>query len=115
VSAVGRGFIDGQINWIKLAGKVPTVKRFFPSEYGTDIEYSPESANEKPHQQKLKVRAALKEAKYLDHTYVVTGPYAEAVLRSTPIPGSGSYNVKEKKAILYGAGTGKISLTTKDE
>lgn len=47
--------MGGQVNWIHLSGKSPSVKRFFPSEFGTDIEYGPESVNEKPHQLKLKV------------------------------------------------------------
>lgn len=100
---------------MKLASQTPSITRFFPSEYGTDIEYSPESATEKPHQAKLKVRAALREVKDLDHTFVVTGPYAEAVLRPTNTPGAGSFDVKGKKAVITADGKGKISLTTKDE
>lgn len=98
--------------------KTPSVKRFFPSEYGTDIEYGPESASEPPHQQKLKARAALKESSGLDYTYVVTGPYADPVgyLGAAPDhPDIGSFNVKEKKAVLIGDGKGPISLTTPNE
>lgn len=94
------------------------MKRFFPSEYGTDIEYGPESANEPPHQQKLKVRAALKEVSKLEYTYVVTGPYAAVggFLGTSPYaPEIGSFNVKEKKAVLIDDGKGKISLSTPDE
>ncbi|TVY82112.1 Isoflavone reductase-like protein [Lachnellula suecica] len=110
-----RNVIGEQISWIKLAKQVPSITRFFPSEYGTDIEYGPESATEKPHQAKLKVRAALREASYLDLTYVVTGPYAEAVMRASKMPSAGSFNVKEKSAVLLGDGTGRISFTTKDD
>jgi nucleoside-diphosphate-sugar epimerase len=60
ISAAGRNVIADQINWIKLAVQAPTVKRFFPSEYGTDVDYGPESVNEVPHQQKLKVRTGLR-------------------------------------------------------
>ncbi|KAI1939099.1 hypothetical protein LOZ58_003149 [Ophidiomyces ophidiicola] len=94
-----------------------SVKWFFPSEYGTDIEYSPASAQEKPHQQKLKVRAALDEVKgTLAHTYVVTGPFADLYLG----PGlrdarGGAFKVKERRADLLGDGHGKISLTTMDD
>ncbi|CAG8976121.1 hypothetical protein HYALB_00002401 [Hymenoscyphus albidus] len=119
VSAVGQAVIADQLKLIKLAEKVPSVKRFFPSEYGTDIEYNETSAKEPPHQQKLKVRAALKEVSYLDHTYVVLGkPYADGASNGTffgivPFaPEIGGFNVKEKKAVLTGDGTGKISLTT---
>jgi hypothetical protein len=115
ISAVGRNAITTQTTWIKLASQSPSITRFFPSEYGTDIEYGPESASEKPHQAKLKVRAALREAGGLEHTFVVTGPYAEAVLRATGTPGAGSFDVKGKKAVVTGDGEGRISLTTKDE
>lgn len=118
ISAVGRMAIGEQVEWVKLAEQAPTVKRFFPSEYGTDIEYGPESANEAPHQQKLKVRAALKGSSGLDYTYVVTGPYADVggYLGTAPYgPQIGSFDVKEKKAVLIGDGKGKVSLTTPDE
>src|ERR1700761_7870525 len=78
VSCVGRPVIHTQLKIIELADKHPDVKRFFPSEYGTDIEYGPSSVDEKPHQQKIKVRAALKGVKDLEYTYVVTGPYGDA-------------------------------------
>lgn len=116
ISAVGRNIIAEQIDWIKLAVQAPTVKRFFPSEYGTDIEYGPESANEPPHQQKLKVRAALKEISGLDYTYVVTGPFAYGYLSAGRlVPEIGSFDVKAKSAVLLGDGEGKISLTTEPE
>ncbi|RDW56791.1 hypothetical protein BP5796_12858 [Coleophoma crateriformis] len=117
ISAIGRNVITEQINWIHLADQVSSVERFFPSEFGTDIEYGPESAHEIPNQQKLKVRAALKEATNLHYTYVVTGPYAQAeipaFLGALPsAPEIGSFNVMTKTAVLIGDGTAKISLTT---
>ncbi|KAL2067539.1 hypothetical protein VTL71DRAFT_1964 [Oculimacula yallundae] len=118
VSAVGRMAIGEQVEWIKLAKQAPTVKRFFPSEYGTDIEYGPQSANEPPHQQKIKVRAALKQTSGLDYTYVVTGPYADIGGYLGPAPHApqiGCFNVKEKRAVLIDDGNGKVSLTTPDD
>ncbi|KAE8452069.1 hypothetical protein EG329_002235 [Mollisiaceae sp. DMI_Dod_QoI] len=114
ISAVGRNAIAQQIEWVKLAVQAPTVKRFFPSEFGTDIEYGPESVNEVPHQQKLKVRTALKEASQsgLEYTYVVTGPFAGGYLSAGWVPEIGSFDVKAKKAVVLGDGKGKISLTT---
>ncbi|KAK3670930.1 hypothetical protein LTR78_009208 [Recurvomyces mirabilis] len=118
VSCVGRSVIQHQIQLIELAEKHPDVKKFFPSEYGTDIEYGPSSANEMPHQQKLKVRAALKKTKDLEYTYVVTGPYADAdsglflSARSEEDEQSGTFDVQRKRAVLLGDGEGKISLTT---
>ena len=118
VSCVGRPVIDKQILLLKLADEHPDVKRFFPSEYGTDIEYGPASAHEKPHQLKLKVRAALKDVKNLEYTYVVTGPYADAdralYLSAAPagLDDWPSYDVERKRAVLLGDGDGKISMTT---
>lgn len=118
VSCVGRPVIHTQLQLIELMDKHPDVKRFFPSEYGTDIEYDSTSAQEKPHQQKLKVRAALKKVKNLEYTYVVTGPYGDAdgglYLSALPtdIESRGTFDVKRKRAVLIGDGEGKISLTT---
>ena len=114
VSAVGRNAIASQLDWIPLLS-ASGVKRFYPSEYGTDIEYSPASATERPHQQKIKVRAALKESSGFDYTYLVTGPYADAPAYLGPAkqaPEAGSFNAATKKAIVIGDGKGKISLTT---
>jgi len=112
--------IAEQINWIRIAEQAPSVKRFFPSEYGTDIQYGPQSAYEISHQQKLKVRAALAKTSGLEYTYVVTGPYADAMDPAflsvcSPARDSGSYDVRNKTAILIGDGKGKISLTTPAE
>ncbi|KAG9232619.1 putative isoflavone reductase like protein [Amylocarpus encephaloides] len=117
VSAVGRTAIAEQIKWIDWAQQVPSVKWFFPSEYGTDIEYGPSSKDEPPHQQKLKVRAALRAASHLVHTFVVTGPYADSRNGTVlgifpPAPELGGFDVRLKNAILTGDGMGQISLTT---
>ncbi|KAI1615094.1 isoflavone reductase [Exophiala viscosa] len=111
ISAVGRNVIEHQVELIRLANDSDTVHRFFPSEYGTDIEYSPASANEKPHQKKLIVRAAMKSCDNLDYTYVVTGPYADLCLG--PMMGQlGSFDVIKKEAVLLDDGNLKTSYTT---
>ncbi|KAL4758019.1 uncharacterized protein BDW70DRAFT_170860 [Aspergillus foveolatus] len=112
VSALGRGVIAQQVHLVQWADESPHIKRFLPSEYGTDIEYSPASANEKPHQQKLKVRAAIRETKNLEYAFVVTGPYADVpfYLGASKNPRGGSFDVKNKKAVLLGDGKGRISL-----
>lgn len=120
ISALGRTALAQQIPLIKLAAASSSVKWFLPSEYGTDIAYSPASVNEKPHQQKLKVRALLEKEisrADLEYTYVVTGPFADMYLH--PLPGleeAGGWDVKAKKAVLLGEkGEDKISLTTMAE
>jgi hypothetical protein len=121
ISAVGRGAILAQIPLIRLASAAPSVKWFLPSEYGTDIAYSPASAHEKPHQGKLKVRAYLEnktEVPNLAHTYVVTGPYADMYVwfSGEGLQAVGGWDAKEKKSTLVGAkGEGKVSLTTMKE
>ncbi|KAJ9602830.1 hypothetical protein H2200_012610 [Cladophialophora chaetospira] len=117
ISAVGRNVIEQQIELVRLADESSSVHRFFPSEYGTDIEYRPASVNEVPHQKKLKVRAALKAADNLDHTYVVVGPYADgepglAFGANRAIPAAGTYDVKNKEAVLIEDGNLKVSYTT---
>ncbi|OGM48954.1 isoflavone reductase family protein [Aspergillus bombycis] len=120
ISALGRGAIASQIPLIRLADASPTVKWFFPSEYGTDIKYSPASAQEQPHQQKLKVRAFLENenptegtVSDLAYTYVVTGPYSDMYVHFAGNPIAGGWDVKGKKATLLGeAGSARVSLTT---
>ncbi|KAE8361142.1 hypothetical protein BDV27DRAFT_133483 [Aspergillus caelatus] len=120
ISALGRGAIASQIPLIRLADASPTVKWFLPSEYGTDIKYSPASAQEKPHQQKLKVRAFLENespnegvVSDLAYTYVVTGPYSDMYVHFAGNPIAGGWDVKSKKATLLGEdGSARVSLTT---
>ncbi|KAK7905360.1 hypothetical protein LTR67_000081 [Exophiala xenobiotica] len=114
ISAVGRNVIEQQVELVRLANESPSVHRFFPSEYGTDIEYGPTSANEIPHQKKLKVRAALREeCVNLDHTYVVTGPYSDLFLGNNErFKQAGTFDVKNKEAVLVGDENTKISFTT---
>ena len=120
ISAVGRNVIERQTDLIRLANDSSSVHRFFPSEYGTDIEYGPASANEVPHQKKLQVRAALRAADKLDHTYVVVGPYADgepglAFGTNRAIPEAGTFDVKNKEAVLIEDGNLKVSYTTMKE
>lgn len=118
ISCVGRQVISAQLELIRLADKHPDVKRFFPSEYGTDVEHNANSGAELPHQAKLKVRAALASSQNLEYTYIVTGPYADAerglYLSAAPpeTEASGSFDVKRKRAVLLGDPDAKINLTT---
>jgi NmrA-like family len=115
ISCVGRSVIAQQIPLIQWASET-SVRRFFPSEYGTDIEYSPQSASEKPHQQKLKVRHYMATVKNLEWTYLVTGPYSDLYFASNRSrPEVGSFEVKEKRAWLLGDGKGRVSFTAMAE
>jgi hypothetical protein len=111
VSCLGRGGIEKQISLITWAEEVG-VRRFFTSEYGTDIEYWPESIHEPPHQMKLKVRAHMDTMKKLEHTYLVTGPYSDLYFGTMKVkPELGTFDVREKKAVLLGDGDGPVSFT----
>ncbi|CAG9995041.1 unnamed protein product [Clonostachys byssicola] len=117
VSAVGRNVIDQQIELIKLAEESTSVQWFFPSEYGTDIEYGPESVNEKPHQLKLKVRKYIREnVKRVKYTYLVTGPYIDMFFTlKKSAPEAGGFDIEAKKAVLVDGGEGRIGFTTMPE
>jgi hypothetical protein len=114
ISCVGRNAILAQIPLIQWASET-NVTRFFPSEYGTDIEYSPASAHEKPHQLKLKVRAYAKTVKNLEFTYLVTGPYSDLYFDKSGKEQIGTFDVKAKKAVLLGDGNGRVSFTAMAE
>ena len=116
ISAFGRGAIAKQIELLRWADNSGTVKWFFPSEYGTDIEYGPQSKDEKPHQQKLKVRKFIREeVKNVQVTYVVTGPYFESwVERPEGLDIGTGFDVAQKEAWLVEA-DGKVGFTTKPE
>jgi hypothetical protein len=116
ISALGRNVIEKQIDLIRIAEATPNIKSFFPSEYGTDIEYWPKSAEEKVHQQKLKVRAYCREhVKRMGCTYLVTGPYPELFVGSFQERDAGTFDAQTKKAVLLGTGEGEISFTTMPE
>jgi hypothetical protein len=120
ISALGRNTLAQQIALIRLAASSPSVKWFLPSEYGTDIKYGPASAHEKPHQQKLKVRAYMENEvsrNDLSYSYVVTGPFAEMYLNLVPgFEEAGGWDVRGRKAVLLGErGDEEISLTTMKE
>ncbi|KAK9793659.1 hypothetical protein AB5N19_04131 [Seiridium cardinale] len=114
VSCLGRGGLLEQIELLRLAEESPSVQWFFPSEYGTDIEYDETSKDEKPHQNKLKVRAFIREhIKKVKVTYVVTGPYADMFLDyKAGFQVAGGYDAKKKDAVLVGDGEDKIGFTT---
>ncbi|WYZ41264.1 hypothetical protein EsH8_V_000159 [Colletotrichum jinshuiense] len=114
ISSLGRNVIEKQIDLIKLAEESDSVKWFFPSEYGTDIEYSPKSAHEKPHQAKLKVRKYIREnVQRLKYTYLVTGPYADLFLVLPEYAqDAGGFDASKRRAVLVDDGEGKVGLIT---
>ncbi|KAF3023772.1 hypothetical protein G7054_g10128 [Neopestalotiopsis clavispora] len=114
VSCLGRGGLLEQIELLRLADQSSSVQWFFPSEYGTDIEYDETSPKEKPHQNKLKVRAFIRDnIKNLKVTYVVTGPYADMFLDfKAGFTAAGGFDAKKKEAVLVGNGEDKIGFTT---
>ncbi|KAI1207153.1 NAD(P)-binding protein [Annulohypoxylon truncatum] len=114
ISCLGRNVLASQIELLKLAEESNDVQWFFPSEYGTDIEYDASSKDEKPHQTKLRVREFIREhVKRVKCTYVVTGPYLDMYLTLIPTgEDAGGYDVKSKRAVIVGSGDEKVGLTT---
>lgn len=115
VSCLGRHAIEQQIPIITWAEEMG-VNRFFPSEYGTDIEYFPHSQHEPPHQMKLKVRAHMKRMRKIEHTYLVTGPYSDLYFGALKeSPSAGSFDVRERSAHLLGDGDMPVSFTAMND
>lgn len=114
ISALGRNAILSQIPLLEFAEASSTIQTFYPSEYGTDIEYGPSSAQEKPHQLKLQVRKFIRDhVKKLQVTYLVTGPYSDLFFApASKYESAGNFDPKTKKATLLGSGEEKVSFTT---
>ncbi|KAI1420752.1 hypothetical protein F5Y12DRAFT_771495 [Xylaria sp. FL1777] len=114
VSCLGRNLLEAQVDLIRLAEESTSVKWFFPSEYGTDIEYDASSKNEKPHQKKLKVREFVRHnIRRVQCTYLVTGPYIDMYL--PPLPGLeavGGYDIRSRKAVVVNSGNDAVGFTT---
>lgn len=119
VSAVGRNVLLHQKELIRWAEDLEggNVRWFFPSEYGTDIEYWPKSKGERPHQAKLEVRRFIREeVKRVRCTFLVTGPYAEMYFSLAPgKPEAGGFDVQGQRAVLLEDGDGRVGLTTMNE
>ncbi|OTB00965.1 hypothetical protein M426DRAFT_323854 [Hypoxylon sp. CI-4A] len=114
VSCLGRNTLANQIELLKLAEESKDVQWFFPSEYGTDIEYDASSKDEKPHQNKLRVREFIRDnVKRVKCTYVVTGPYTEMYFRlPSGAEEAGGYDIKSKRAVVIGSGDDKVGFTS---
>ncbi|KAI0479997.1 hypothetical protein F4859DRAFT_456161 [Xylaria cf. heliscus] len=114
VSCVGRNVLAQQIELLRLAEESASVKWFFPSEYGTDVEYDASSKDEKTHQIKLKVRGFIRDnLKRVQATSLVTGPYIDMYLPF--IPGAeavGGYDVQAKRAVVVGSGNDPVGFTS---
>ena len=116
ISAAGRNAILSQIPILEIAEQVDSVKRFYPSEYGTDIEHPKTNDKEPPHQLKIKVREYIREhIKRLEYTYLVTGPYPEMWLRPSKAPWTGGFDVPAKKATVLYDGKTPVSFTAMPE
>ncbi|KAI8939738.1 hypothetical protein NX059_003483 [Plenodomus lindquistii] len=114
VSALGRNAILAQVPLIKIAEASSTIHTFFPSEYGTDIEYGPASVDEKPHQLKRQVRKYIRDnVKNLQITYLVTGPHSDLFFSpASKYTYAGNSDPKNQKVTLVGTGEESISFTT---
>ena len=117
VSALGRDGLLEQLELLRLAEESDSVRWFFPSEYGTDVEYDASSANEKPHKNKLKVRAYIRDnLNKVKTTSVVTGPYLDMFFRlKEDAKAAGGFDLASKKAVVIESGNGNVGFTTMPE
>jgi hypothetical protein len=117
VSCLGRNALASQVELLRLAEESSSVKWFFPSEYGTDIEYDASSKDEKPHQNKLKVRDFIRNnIQRVKCTYLVTGPYIEFYLKLLPnLETVGGYDIGSRRAVVIGSGNDAVGFTSMPE
>jgi len=117
ISCLGRDALALQTDLLRLAELSPSVKWFFPSEYGTDIEYDASSKDETPHQNKLQVRHFIRSnIKRVQCTYLVTGPYIDMYLDLVPnFDKLGGYDVGLRRANVIGDGNYAVGFTTMHE
>jgi len=104
ISCLGRNVLLHQVELLRWADSSPSVKWFFPSEYGTDIEYCDKSRDERPHQMKLAVRKFVaEEVKAFQVTYLVTGPYADMFFHlKEGVEDAGGFDARRQKAVVIG-------------
>ena len=103
VSTVGGLQLMDQLKLIEAAKKVPSVKRFLPSEYGGDCSYF--SPNELYYGAVIQIRKSLEESG-LEYTYVIPGYFYEFAT-------SVRYGFDHEKGELHLSGTGHevVALT----
>ncbi|GLJ19457.1 hypothetical protein SUGI_0351180 [Cryptomeria japonica] len=112
ISTVGAQQIADQINLIKAIKDVGTVKRFFPSEFGIDVDKIQEEGPTKSMLElKVKIRRAI-EAEGIPYTYVVANSFAGYFLAN--FAQLGLTAPPRDKIVIYGDGTVK-SVYSKEE
>ncbi|KAI0399628.1 hypothetical protein F4802DRAFT_29995 [Xylaria palmicola] len=114
VSCLGRNALAAQIDLLRLAEESGSVEWFFASEYGTDIEYDASSKDEKPHQNKLKVRGFIRDnIKRVQCTYLVTGPYIDMYLNFVRgAEAAGGYHAGSRRAVVIDSGNDAVGFTS---
>lgn len=110
VSTIGSAALSKQLLLVEAAAKAG-VKRFLPSEFGSDTVH-PKVSKLPSFGDKIAVQDALKkhaETSGLSYTLVVTGPFLDWGLRAGFLA-----NVKSKKITLWDGGNVVFSATTLD-
>ncbi|XP_057821826.2 phenylcoumaran benzylic ether reductase IRL1 [Cryptomeria japonica] len=112
ISTVGAEQIADQFTLIKAIKAVGTVKRFFPSEFGIDVDrHHAEEPMKSMFDLKVKLRRTI-EAESIPYTYVVPNSFAGYFLSN--IAQLGLTAPPRDKVVIYGDGTSK-SVYSKEE
>ncbi|KAH9319820.1 hypothetical protein KI387_021589 [Taxus chinensis] len=105
ISAVGVPQVVDQFSLIKAIKEVGTIKRFFPSEFGNDVDrHHAVEPMKSVFDLKVKIRRTI-EAEGIPHTYVVPGGFANYFLAS--FSQLGLTSPPRDKVVIYGDGNVK--------
>eukprot|EP00253_Pinus_taeda_P008643 PITA_08643 len=113
ISTVGSLQIESQVNIIKAIKEVGTVKRFFPSEFGNDVDnvHAVEPAKS-VFEVKAKVRRAI-EAEGIPYTYVSSNCFAGYFLRS--LAQAGLTAPPRDKVVILGDGNARVVYVKEED
>ncbi|PSD67830.1 hypothetical protein C7G49_19410, partial [Acinetobacter pittii] len=113
ISTVGAPQVADQFNLIKAIKEVGTIKRFFPSEFGNDVDkHSAEEPMKSMFDLKIKLRRTI-EAEGIPYTYVVPGCFADYFL--TNLSQLGLTAPPRDKVVIYGDGNAKAVYVKEED
>jgi len=121
ISVLGSSaLLDGQLKLIEAIKKVGHIKRFLPSEFGSDMDlpndYAP-ALLEPVFAPKRAIRKALRESG-IPHTFVCNSAFSEFIispLAQVDILLSGDLKPPQQNITIFGSGEGKLVTVTQED